>query len=73
MIKMNAKMEKMNDIIDENIKNTINENDKIQLKKTKHKLFQTLSLRNSLIPHYMTLDAQIILDIFKDKEKIKQF
>ncbi len=40
-------------------KKNLNCNDKI-------KLFQPIPLRNSIIPHYITLDASGVLSIFRD-------
>jgi hypothetical protein len=66
MIKMNIEIERRNDLVDEKIINTIDEKEIRQLRTGKYKLFQVLSLRNSVIPHYMTFDKQIVLDLFKN-------
>jgi len=61
-IKMNEEVEKLN----MKIKNDKKLTDEEKRCKTK-KLFQPIPLRNSIIPGYITIDAFIILSLFKKK------
>ena len=62
---MNEDIEKRNNNIKNN--NKLSDEDKrIQTKK----LFQPIPLRNSIIPSYITIDTNCILDLFKEKVKV---
>jgi len=61
-IKMNETIEKLNNAIRSN--NDLTEEDKrCKIKK----LFQPIPLRNTIIPSYITIDANVILSLFKNK------
>lgn len=63
-IKMNKKIEEMNDEIDTQILEAENE-DKIKVLQTnKKKLFQPIPLRTSCVPGYITIDTNVILSTF---------
>ena len=60
-LKINEEIEKRNEEIKNS--NRTEEEKRIQIKK----LFQPIPLRNSIIPHYITLDANCILSLFGNK------
>lgn len=59
-IKMNEEIERRNEELKD-------EEKQLKIKK----LFQPLSLRTSIVPNYITLDASAVLDIFKEKGESK--
>ena len=67
IIKMNEKIEDYNNVIQKQINNETDEKKIKVLLTLKKKLFQTIPLRNTVIPSYITLDANAIKSIFKDK------
>jgi hypothetical protein len=60
-LKMNQKIEELNNKIDD-----LQIDDK-EKQKLKNKLFQPVSLRNTLVPNYIRLDTCSILSIFKEE------
>lgn len=65
-IKMNETIEVLNNDIRYN-KDLNDEEKRCKIKK----LFQPIPLRNSIIPHYITIDTNVILSIFKTKGESK--
>jgi len=63
-IKMNKKIEEMNDEIDKKILETNNEDKIKELQTNKKKLFQPIPLRTSCVPSYITIDTSLILSTF---------
>jgi hypothetical protein len=63
-IKMNNKIEEMNDEIDNQILETNNEDKIKELQTNKKKLFQPIPLRRSCVPGYITIDTNVILSTF---------
>jgi len=61
-IKMNDDVEKLNNSIKNN-KDLTEEDKRCKIKK----LFQPISLRNTTIPNYITIDTNVILSLFKKK------
>ena len=61
-IKMNETIEKLNNAIRNN-KDLTEEDKRCKIKK----LFQPISLRNTIIPSYITIDTNVILSLFKSK------
>jgi hypothetical protein len=61
-IKMNEVIERRNNEIRNN-NNLSDEDKKYKIKK----LFQPISTRNTIVPHYMTIDTNVILSLFKNK------
>jgi hypothetical protein len=66
-LKMNEKIEDYNNVIQIQINNETDEKKIKELLTLKKKLFQPVPLRNTIIPSYITLDANAILSFFKDK------
>ena len=59
---MNETIEKLNNTIRNN-NDLIEEDKRCKIKK----LFQPIPLRNTIIPSYITIDANVILSLFKNK------
>lgn len=71
-IKLNEVLENRNKEIEVIISQTDDYKKRKELETTKCKLFQPISLRNSVIPHYITIDTNVILSQFKEKGESQQ-
>lgn len=66
-ILMNSEIENRNDEIQNKINDSGSEEEKRKLRTDKKKLFQPIPLRNTIIPHYITIDTNVILSHFANK------